>query len=149
MGSWKGRGNQYIQLVKVLYCKLSTNGKQLPAFPTSGRAVNRTPASEVGGESVTTLAPQFTFRWWVVYFNLVIHLGILLCLFEDSYHPDSIKDWYVMMWKQDYSCWNLIVSLGFKAVQLTATKHQIFLRCCLCQQIVKTFLFKKIFRGWN
>ena len=33
MGSWMGRGNQYIQLVKVLYCKLLTNGKQLPAFP--------------------------------------------------------------------------------------------------------------------
>ena len=33
MGSWKGSGNQYIQLVKVLYCKLPTNGKQLPAFP--------------------------------------------------------------------------------------------------------------------
>ena len=33
MGSWKGRGNQYIQLVKVLYCKLLTNCKQLPAFP--------------------------------------------------------------------------------------------------------------------
>ena len=32
-GSWKGRGNQYIQLVKVLYCKLPTIGKQLPAFP--------------------------------------------------------------------------------------------------------------------
>ena len=32
-GNWKGRGNQYIQLVKVLYCKLPTNGKQLPAFP--------------------------------------------------------------------------------------------------------------------
>ena len=31
--SWKGRGNQYIQLIKVLYCKLPTNGKQLPAFP--------------------------------------------------------------------------------------------------------------------
>ena len=31
MGSWKGRGNQYRQLVKVLYCKLPTNGKQLPA----------------------------------------------------------------------------------------------------------------------
>ena len=29
MGSLKGRGNQYIQLVKVLYCKLLTNGKQL------------------------------------------------------------------------------------------------------------------------
>ena len=32
-GSWKDRGNQYIQLVKVLYCKLPTNGKQLPVFP--------------------------------------------------------------------------------------------------------------------
>ena len=33
MGSGKARGNQYIQLVKVLYCKLPTNSKQLPAFP--------------------------------------------------------------------------------------------------------------------
>ena len=32
-GSWKGRGNQYIQFVRVLYCKLPTNGKQLRAFP--------------------------------------------------------------------------------------------------------------------
>ena len=28
-GSWKGRVNQYIQFVRVLYCKLPTNGKQL------------------------------------------------------------------------------------------------------------------------
>ena len=33
MGSWKGRGNQYIQFVRFLYCKLPTNSKQLPAFP--------------------------------------------------------------------------------------------------------------------
>ena len=32
-GSWKGRGNQYIKFARVLYCKLLTNGKQLPAFP--------------------------------------------------------------------------------------------------------------------
>ena len=32
MGSWKGRGNQYIQFVRVLYCKVPTNGKQLSAF---------------------------------------------------------------------------------------------------------------------
>ena len=31
--SWKGRENQYIQFARVLYCKLPTNGKQLPAFP--------------------------------------------------------------------------------------------------------------------
>ena len=33
MGSWKGRGNQYIEFARVLYCKLPTNGKQLTAFP--------------------------------------------------------------------------------------------------------------------
>ena len=33
MGSWKGRGNQYIEFIRVLYCKLPTNGKQIPAFP--------------------------------------------------------------------------------------------------------------------
>ena len=32
-GSWKGRGNHYIEFARVLYCKLPTNGKQLPAFP--------------------------------------------------------------------------------------------------------------------
>ena len=32
-GSWKGRGNQYIQFVRDLSCKLPTNAKQLPAFP--------------------------------------------------------------------------------------------------------------------
>ena len=32
-GRWKVRGNQYIQFVRVLYCKLPTNGKQPPAFP--------------------------------------------------------------------------------------------------------------------
>ena len=32
MGSWKGRGNQYIQFARVVYCNLPTNGKQLPAF---------------------------------------------------------------------------------------------------------------------
>ena len=33
MDGWKGRGNQYIQLVKVVYCEVATNGKQLTAFP--------------------------------------------------------------------------------------------------------------------
>ena len=28
-----GRGNKHIQLVMVLYCKLSTIGKLLPSFP--------------------------------------------------------------------------------------------------------------------
>ena len=36
MGSFVGRGNQYIQLVKVLYCKLPTIDKQLPATKVQG-----------------------------------------------------------------------------------------------------------------
>ena len=59
MGSWKGRGNQYIQLVKILYCKLSTNDKQLPAFPLEAvpGTEPRPQRREAGGESVTTLPP--------------------------------------------------------------------------------------------
>ena len=56
-GSCEARGNQYIQWVKVLYCKLLTNGKQLPAFPLEAVPGTEPPASEVGGESVTTLPP--------------------------------------------------------------------------------------------
>ena len=39
-GSWKGRGNQYIQFVRVLYCKLPTNGKQLPAYLMFGICIS-------------------------------------------------------------------------------------------------------------
>ena len=57
MGSWKGGGNQYTQFIKVLYCKLATNSKQLPAFPLEAVPGTEPPASEVGGESVATLPP--------------------------------------------------------------------------------------------
>ena len=32
VGSWKGSGNQYIQLVKAMYCKLPTSNYQLSHF---------------------------------------------------------------------------------------------------------------------
>ena len=50
-GSWKGRGNQYIQLVKVLYCKLPANGKQLPAFPLEVGPVTEPRSQRWRGES--------------------------------------------------------------------------------------------------
>ena len=50
-GSWKGRGNQYIEFARVVYCKLPTNGKQLPAFPLKAVTGIEPPTSEVGGES--------------------------------------------------------------------------------------------------
>ena len=44
-GSFVGRsrGHQYIQSVKVLYCKLLTNGKQLPTSPLKIWDLNRHP----------------------------------------------------------------------------------------------------------
>ena len=55
MGSFMGRGNQYIQLVKVLYCKQLTTSKKLPSFPH--RVSGFEPlTSEMGGECITTVA---------------------------------------------------------------------------------------------
>ena len=39
MGSWKGRGNQYIEFARVVYCKLPTNGKQLGAVIRIAKSV--------------------------------------------------------------------------------------------------------------
>ena len=42
-GSFVVTGNQYIQLVKVLYCKLLIISKQLPTFPHEDQGLNRRP----------------------------------------------------------------------------------------------------------
>ena len=63
-GSWKGRGNQYIQLVKVLYCKLPTNGKQLPAFPLEVQRREPNPGLRGGRQECyhpAIVAPTNTF----------------------------------------------------------------------------------------
>ena len=39
-GGFVGRGNQYIQLVKVLYCELPTIDKQQPTFEHQVRGLN-------------------------------------------------------------------------------------------------------------
>ena len=57
-----GRGNQYIQFVRVLYCKLPTNGKQLPAF-----LLKAVPGTEPRPQSwearvLTTLPPWFPWQ---------------------------------------------------------------------------------------
>ena len=56
MDSWKGRGNEYMQLVRVLYCKLLTNSKQLPAFPLEVDPGSK-PQSQRWEVSVITLVP--------------------------------------------------------------------------------------------
>ena len=65
-GSWKGRGNQYIEFVRVLYCKLPTNGKQLPAFPL-GAVRGSNPGLRGGRRECyhsATVAPQFL--GWII-----------------------------------------------------------------------------------
>ena len=41
--SFVDRGNQYIELVKVFYCKLLTIGKEVPAFPHKVQDLNCRP----------------------------------------------------------------------------------------------------------
>ena len=57
MGSFVGRGNQYIQLVKVLYCKVLTIGNQLPTFPHKVRDLNHRPQRWEVSVLVTTAPP--------------------------------------------------------------------------------------------
>ena len=52
-----GGENQYIQLVKVLYCKLPTIGKQLPTFPHKVQHLSHRP------------------HWWDANVLLLCHLG--------------------------------------------------------------------------
>ena len=43
MGNFMGRGDQYIQLVKVVYCKLQIIGKKQPTFPLMVLGLNPRP----------------------------------------------------------------------------------------------------------
>ena len=84
-GSWKGRGNQYIQFIRVPYCKLPTNGKQLPAFPLEVVPGSEPSVSEVGGESVTTLPP------WPPTSALNVACYVLLLVIMCIYYAYSIN----------------------------------------------------------
>ena len=54
-----GRGNQYLQLVKALYCKLPTIGKQLPILPHKVLGLNCQPQkSERVYYHYTTMVPE-------------------------------------------------------------------------------------------
>ena len=81
MGSWKGRGNQYIQFVRGLYCKLPTNGKQLPAFPLEA-VPGIEPRWEVGGESVTTLPPWPPINLYTFGGHFSIDLAMVLTFYS-------------------------------------------------------------------
>ena len=73
-GSFMGRGNQYIELVKVLNCKLPTKGKQVPPFPLEVGLPTKTPILEVGGECYhsATMAPSSLVMRHLSNFLLVI-----------------------------------------------------------------------------
>ena len=58
MGSWKGRGNQYLQFVRVMYCNLLTNGKQVPAFPLEA-VCGSNPGLSGGGRVLPTTLPPW------------------------------------------------------------------------------------------
>ena len=92
-GSWKGRRNQYIQLVKVLYYKLPTNGKQLPAFP-----LEAVPGTELRPQRwearVLPLCHRFILPWVVclhLYIKgLCVQNSTVLCYLQFYIRDSSI-----------------------------------------------------------
>ena len=62
--SFIGRGNQYIQLVKTLYCKLPTISEQLPTFEHDVQSF-LLQASDVGCECVTLWSPLYCYKYFV------------------------------------------------------------------------------------
>ena len=61
-----------MQLVKVLYCKLQTNGKRLPAFPHEVRPGFEPLISEVGGVCVTAAPPRQSIHQMAVICTLKV-----------------------------------------------------------------------------
>ena len=78
MYSFMVRGNQYIELVKVLYCKLPTISKQTTNFPTGGPEFEpRT--SEVGDECVIGYVLKLqSLHGWIIA-SKEMKGGILTC----------------------------------------------------------------------
>ena len=78
-----GRGNQYIQLLKVMYCKLPTNCKNLPAYPLEVR-----PGFELlsqGWEaSVLPLCPCGPVLICMRYTRLISGQNKAECIFHDK-----------------------------------------------------------------
>ena len=92
-GSWKGRGNQYIQFVRVLYCKLLTNSKQLPAFPL---------------EAMQGIEPQ-PQRWEARVLPLC-HRGPYLCVYMSS--TEAVLAFLLFMYMKS-SCFVSVFSSFF------------------------------------
>ena len=76
-GSWKGRGNQYIQLgFCTVNCRPTASNYQLSHMRPSWKPNLR--ASEVGGESVTTLPPWPPQPLYVCLLLFILHIDYFL-----------------------------------------------------------------------
>ena len=105
MGRWKGRGN-HIQLVKVLYCKLPTTGKQLPAFPL-----------EVGPG--TEPQPQ---RWEVRVLSLCHHGPYMVLIDPCKCHNIQLSKYIFCLPVCDEVCTNVMHYLATGKVLKVALK---------------------------
>ena len=63
-GGGGGRRNQFIQLVKVLYCKLPTIDKQLPTFPHNVLGLNCRPQ-----RWVASVLPMHKYNKFILLFE--------------------------------------------------------------------------------
>ena len=91
-GSWKGRGNQYIQFVRVLYCKLPTDGKQLLAFPLEGMPGTE-PRPQRWEARVLPLCHHGPCSYINIYFikSKILVCFVFICFFVVQLVPHSLQ----------------------------------------------------------
>ena len=102
-GSWKGRGNQYIQFARVVYCKLPTNSKQLPAFPL---------------KAVTGIEPH-PQRWEARVLPLY-HRGPSLCALKSPINRKGAGNWLTRLSRSLCNIktwWNIYITYSYSFMQ--------------------------------
>ena len=116
-GSWKGRGNQYIEFARVVYCKLLTNGKQLPAFPH--KALTGIEPRPQRWEAI--VLPPWPPQVW----RKAVHYHVLNtaeCSLKFTYHPCSTFGGYAVN-EQTYKQANRLGHIFCKNVTKVITVH--------------------------
>ena len=97
MGSFVGRGNQCIHLVKVLCCKLLTISKQLPNFPDSIPLLDQCWLLVVWSADFNNVGPMLAQHWLLVTSSARRwHNGGLPTTTQVRY-PYMLRQWWIFI----------------------------------------------------
>ena len=150
-GSFMGRGNQYIQLVKVLYCKLSTNSKQLPAFLLGVRLGFKLWSQRWEARVLPLLSlcpPPPPPEMWAECVAMTI--GLNMQQFQQS--PPPKKKNYIFQYTQICfmsSMLQFVFILQANTMQSLLSKQERRVRRCICEQKLCELEVSSVSNSWG